>query len=80
MERTHRRFPLAAVGVILVAVSVAPTVVGMVCGFHQLHRGESATSIDRGVALAFHPAFIACGVSGLLLIIAGFVRALRCNS
>lgn len=79
MEQTHRRFPFAAVGVILIAASVAPTVVGMVRGFSQLNRGESATSIDRGVALAFHPAFVACGVVGLLLVIAGIVRALRCN-
>lgn len=80
MAQTHRRFPFAAVGVALIAVSVAPTVVGMVRGFNQLDRGESATSFDRGVALAFHPALIACGVVGLLFVIAGIVRALRRNS
>ena len=55
-----RRFPFAALGLVLLAVSVAPTVIGMVRGFDQLGRDDDAAAISSGVALAFHPAFMAC--------------------
>jgi hypothetical protein len=70
-----RRFPFAAIGLVLIAVSVAPSVIGMVRGFKQLQAGENATALNSGVALAFHPAFIACGVLGVILVVIGFGRA-----
>ena len=76
-QKTARHFPFAALGLVLIAVSVAPTIIGMVRGFGQAQRGEDATAVNTGVALAFHPAFIACGLIGLLLVVVGIVRALR---
>lgn len=76
-QKPTRHFPFAAVGLVLIAVFVAPTVVGMVRGFGQLQRGEDATAVSSGVALAFHAAFMACGLLGSLLVIVGIVRAIR---
>ena len=76
-QETARHFPFAAVGLVMIPVSVAPTVIGMVRSFNQLQRGEDATAVNSGVALAVHPAFIACGLLGLLLVVVGIVRAIR---
>jgi len=73
-----RRFPFAAVGLVLLAVSVAPTVIGMVRTFGQLGQGgEDPPAISGDGALAFHPAFMACGVIGALLVVVSIIRALR---
>ena len=76
-QKTIRHFPFAALGLVLIAVSAAPTVIGMVLGFDQLQRGEEATAVSSGVALAFHPAFVACGNVGMLLVVIGIVLAIR---
>jgi hypothetical protein len=76
-QKTARHFPFAALGLVLMAVSVAPTVIGMVRGFAQMQRGEDATAVTSSVALASHPAFIACRVAGLVLVIVGIVLAIR---
>lgn len=61
----------------MIIISVLPTVIGMVRGFDQLQRGESATAVDSGVAMAFHPAVVVCGALGLLFVVVGLFRALR---
>jgi hypothetical protein len=76
-QNALRRFPLIATGMALILISVAATLIGFVRGFNNLQRGEPATGVDSGVALSVHPAFIACGVAGLLLVVAGIVRAAR---
>ena len=76
-QKNARHFPLGSIGVILIIASALPTVVGMVRGFNQMQRGEDATAVNSGVALAFHPAFIACGALGVLLVVVAIVRALR---
>jgi biopolymer transport protein ExbB/TolQ len=78
MRQKRRHFPFAPVGLVLIAVSVAPTVIGVVRGFNQMEQGGDATAtVNSGVALAFHPAFIACGLIGLLLVVVGIVLAVR---
>src|SRR5688500_5149079 len=69
MRHRTRHFPFAAVGLVLIVVSVAPTVIGMVRSFNQMQRGDAAAAAgtsESSVALAFHPAFVACGLIGLL--------------
>ena len=75
--QTNRDFPFAILGLVLIAASVALTVLGMVRGFGQVQGGESPAAVNSGVGLAFHPALIACGAAGLLLVVVGIVRALR---
>lgn len=75
-QKSTRHFPLGSVGVVLIMASVLPTVIGMVRGFNQLQRGEDATAVDSGVAMAFHSAFIACGTLGVLFVLVALVRAL----
>jgi hypothetical protein len=80
MRQKTRHFPFAAVGLVLIAVSTAPTVMGMVRSFNQMQRGEdgaAVTTAGNGGALAFHPAFIGCGLIGLLLVVVGIVLAIR---
>ena len=76
-QKTGRHFPFAAVGLVLMAVSVAPTVVALLRSFGQMRHGGDASVVNSGVALAFHPALIACGVVGMVLIAVGIVLALR---
>ncbi len=76
-QKSARHFPFVLVGIVLIVAAVLPTVIGMVRGFYQAQRGENATAVDRGVAMAFHPALIAFGVVGLLLIVIGFIRGFR---
>lgn len=71
-----RRFPFAAVGLVLIGVFVAPSVIGMVRTFAQLGRGEDVPATSSGELLSFHPAFMACGLIGVLLVIAGILRAI----
>lgn len=61
----------------MIIIAVLPTVIGMVRGFNQLQRRESATAVGLGVALAFHPAFLVCGALGFLFVVVGLFRALR---
>jgi hypothetical protein len=70
-----------ATGIVLILISGAPVVIGMARGFDQLKRGDPPTAVDSGVSMAFHPAFIACGAIGLLLVIIGIARAIlgRCG-
>jgi hypothetical protein len=80
MRQKTRHFPFAALGLVLIAVSAAPTVIGMVRSFNQMQRGEDAAAVattDSSVALAFHPAFMACGLMGLLFVVVGIVLAIR---
>ena len=76
-QKGARHFPFGSVGVVLIVASVLPTVIGMVRGFNQLQRGEDATAVNSGVALAFHPAFIVCGALGVLFVVFALVRAFR---
>ncbi|HEY2584434.1 MAG TPA: hypothetical protein VGI81_01570 [Tepidisphaeraceae bacterium] len=76
-QRKPRHFPFGSVGIVLMIASVLPTAIGMVRGFNQLQRGQDATAVGSGVAVAFHPAFIACGALGALLVGVALVRALR---
>ena len=77
-QKPARRLPFAALGLVLIATSAAPTILGMVRAFEQVQRGEDpTTTVNSGVALAFHPSFTACGLIGLLLVIMGIARACR---
>ena len=76
-QKIVRHFPFGSVGVVLIIASELPTVIGMVRGFNQLQRGEDSTAVNSGIALAFHPAFIATGTLGMLLVMVALVRALR---
>jgi hypothetical protein len=76
-QKSAGHFPFGSVGVVLIIASLLPTVIGMVRGFNQLQRGEDATAVNSGVALALHPAFIACGGLGVLLVVVALIRALR---
>jgi hypothetical protein len=76
----RRRFPFIAVGLVLMAVAGAPTVIGMMRGFDEISRGETAVSITDGVELAFHPAFMSCASLGILLFVVGLVRAFATGS
>src|SRR5262245_52602667 len=80
MRQKTRHLPFAAIGLVLIVVSVAPTVIGMVRGFNQMQRGEgaaAAAAAGSSVALSFHPALIACNLIGLLLVVVGIVLAIR---
>ena len=77
MRQMPRHFPFAAIGLVLIAIWVAPTVIGMVRSLSQVQRGEDATAVNGGVATAFHPAFIACGIVGLTLVVLDIVLAIR---
>jgi hypothetical protein len=80
MRQKTRHFPFAAVGLALIVVSVAPTVIGMVRSFNQMQRGDDAAAAgtaDSSVALAFLPAFVGCGLIGLLFVVVGIVLAIR---
>ncbi|MEX1229120.1 MAG: hypothetical protein WEB58_02695 [Planctomycetaceae bacterium] len=74
-----KHFPFAGIGVLLIAVSTSPTVVGMIRAFNQL-PGEGAATLDRTVALAFHPAMIACVNVGMLFVVIGIVRSCCCKA
>jgi hypothetical protein len=77
-QKPARRFPFAALGFVLIAASAAPTIIGMVRAFEQVHRGEDVTAaVKNGVTLALHPAFATCGLIGLLLVIIEIARTLR---
>jgi biopolymer transport protein ExbB/TolQ len=80
MRQKSRQFPFTAVGLVLIAMSLAPTVVGMVRGFQQLQRGEDATAARSAVAVAFHPALIALGAVGFALVFVGVLLAFRRRS
>ena len=78
MRKNHtRRFPFIGIGLLLLAISGAPAVVGMLRDFNQLQHGQDPSAVQSGVGLAFHPAFIACSNVGLLLLVIGIARALR---
>jgi len=80
MRQKTRHFPFAALGLVLIAVSVAPTVIGILRSFNQMQRGEDAAAVETtesSIALAFHPAFVTCGLVGLLLVVVGIVLAIR---
>ena len=76
-QNSVRHFPYGLVGVVLIIAQALPMGIGMVRGFNQLQRGEDATASHSGTALAFHPALIACGTVGMLLVLVAFVRVLR---
>jgi hypothetical protein len=78
-QKLTRRFPFAALGLVLIAVSVSPIVIGMVRHFNQMQRGEGqdAMAVSSSAALAFHPAFMASGLIGMLLVAVGIVLAIR---
>ncbi|HTW94308.1 MAG TPA: hypothetical protein VMD30_05925 [Tepidisphaeraceae bacterium] len=63
-----QKFFLLIIGSLLIVLSTLPTAIGMWRGFQQLEQGEKLTAVNDGVALAFHPAFIACGLLGISLV------------
>ena len=74
-----KKIPLAAIGMVLIAVAVAPVVVGMVRAFGEVRRGGGGVepTAAGAVAVGFHPAFIACGLLGVVLVAIAIARALR---
>jgi hypothetical protein len=78
MRQATRRFPFAALGLVLIAISAAPLVIGMERGFNEMQRGENGIdTVNRGVELAWHPAFMACGIVGCVLVFVGIILAAR---
>ena len=74
--RSHRHSPFGLAGVVLIAIAVVPTAIGMLRGFRQLQRGEDAAAIGIGVGLAMHPAFVTCGILGIVLVVVAVALSL----
>jgi hypothetical protein len=74
------RLPLVSIGILLLLVSMAPTVIAMRRIAEHQTRGDSQAAADAdvqaGISLAFHPLFITCNLGGVVFIVAGLCRGL----
>ena len=73
-QKPRRRFPYMGVGLLMIIISAAPTVIGMFGTFDQVQAGgDGRAAAETGVRWAFEPAFTLCGTIGLTLVIIGLL-------